>query len=117
MPTSPLQNESNRRSNRRRGLRCTATLTVAGREPQRATTSEVSIEGLSFHFGRPIAPGTRCRISFELPLGGRSAPVDAAIKTVYSSYCGTEGFRIGAVFTDIDADSSASLLEFTAPDA
>ena len=115
MPTSSLENEPNRRSNRRRGLRCAAALTLPGREPQRATTAEVSIEGLSFHFGRPVAPGTRCKISFELPLGGRSVPVSAQIKTAYSSYCGDEGFRIGAVFVALDTACAEALLDFTAP--
>jgi len=117
MPTPPFENESNRRSNRRRGLRCTAALVLPGREPQRATTAEVSIEGLSFHFGRPVAPGTRCQISFELPLSERSVPVSAQIKTIYSSYCGDEGFRIGAVFVTLDTACADALLAFTAPEA
>ncbi len=115
MPTPPLENEPNRRSNRRMGLRCTAALILPGREPQRATTADISVEGLSFHFGRPVAPGTRCQISFELPLGGRGVPVSAQIKTVYSSYCGAEGFRIGAVFVALDAACADALLALTAP--
>lgn len=80
-------------------------------------TTDVGTEGLSFHFARPIAPGTRCRISFDLPLTAHSMPIDAPIKTVYSSYCGADGFRIGAVFTALDPQCSAALLEFVTPDA
>lgn len=80
-------------------------------------TTDVGADGLSFHFPKPIAPGTRCRISFELPLTGHSKPIAASIKTVYSSYCGPEGFRIGAVFTDLDPLCSSALLEFTTQDA
>lgn len=117
MTTPQSQTEQNRRSSRRRGLRCALAIFLADREPQKAMTTDVGSEGLSFYFPKPIAPGTRCRISFELPLAALNVPIAAPIKTVYSSYCGAEGFRIGAVFTDLDPQCNSALLEFTTLDA
>ena len=38
------------------------------------------------------------------------------LKTVCSSFCGAEGFKIGAVFAELDAGSAAALREFSGPE-
>ena len=116
MPIDQTVQAPNRRSNRRKGLRCVASLTLPDQSAQRATTMDVGMEGLSVLYARPVAPGTRCHVSFELPLGSRDVSVSAQIKTTYSSYCGAEGFRIGASFITLDPDSTAALAEFMASD-
>jgi len=78
-----------------------------------ATTCDLSIDGLSFRTARPIAPGTRCDVSFELTLGDHHLPVQAVVKTIYSSFAGADGFVIGAVFTQVDPGSAAALAEFS----
>ena len=94
-----------------------AILHLTDREPQKAVTTDVGMDGLSFYFAKPIAPGTRCRIEFELPMGAQSRPIASTIKTVYSSYCGPDGFRIGAIFAELDAQCNSALEEFTLMDA
>ncbi len=109
--TLPSAPGSNRRVSRRTGLRRPCELILPDQAARQATTSDIGIDGVSFVCARPIAPGTRCRISFELPLGDRSVPVDAVLKTVYSSFCGVDGFKIGAVFTELDDRGTAALHE------
>lgn len=77
---------------------------------------DVGVDGLAFLCTKPITPGTRCRISFELPLDERRVTVSATLKTVYSSFCGATGFKIGAVFIEVDEASTAALREFSNPD-
>jgi hypothetical protein len=112
-PSAPV---SNRRVSRRTGLRRPCELSLPGQVTRKAITSDIGIDGLSFVCANPIAPGTRCRISFELPLADRTVAVNGVVKTVYSSFCGAEGFKIGAVFTALDDGTSAALREFSGPD-
>jgi len=112
-PSAPV---SNRRVSRRTGLRRPCELSLPGLVTRKAITSDIGIDGLSFVCANPIAPGTRCRISFELPLADRAVVVNGAVKTIYSSFCGADGFKIGAVFTELDDGASAALREFSATD-
>ena len=107
---------SNRRACRRRGLRRSCELVLPGQATRQAMIMDIGVDGLSFLCAKPIAPGTRCRISFELPLHERQVAVTALLKTVCSSFCGAEGFKIGAVFAELDAGSAAALHEFSGPE-
>jgi len=111
-PTLPP--ETNRRATRRKGVRQPCELVLPDQTTRRAVTVDTGVDGLSFLSSRPITPGTRCEVRFELPLVGRQAEVRGELKTVYSSYSGAEGFKIGAVFSRLDEDSAAALREFIA---
>ena len=109
-PSAPI---ANRRACRRKGLRRACELVLPGQTTRAATILDVGLDGLSLLCAKPIAPGTRCRVSFELPLAARHVAVSGLLKTIYSSLCGATGFKIGAVFTELDADSAAALREFS----
>ena len=115
--SQPLAPVPNRRVGRRTGLRRPCDLFLADHSVLKAVTSDIGVDGMSFVCAKPITPGTRCQISFDLPLGDRSVPVRATLKMVYSSFCGAEGFRIGAVFIELDDECAEALREFTAPSA
>jgi hypothetical protein len=106
--------ETNRRATRRKGLRQPCELVLPDQSTRRAVTVDTGVDGLSFLCSRPITPGTRCEVRFELPLAGRVVAVQGELKTVYSSYSGADGFKIGAVFSRLDEDSTAALHEFIA---
>ena len=59
-------------------------------------------EGMCIVTPRPIAPGTRCTITFDVPLGAERIGVTVAAKVVYSSYSAAGEFKIGAVFVDLE---------------
>ena len=102
----------NRRSSRRKGLRraCVLRLPVGDERP--GVTIDLGVDGLCILTAKPVASGTRCQVSFALPLGTADLAFSAAIKTLYSSYSGAEGFRIGAVFVALDDETAAALHSF-----
>lgn len=101
-----------RRSGRRTGLRRPCTLLLPGAESRLGMTVDVGLDGLSLYTAKPVAAGTRCELHFELP-GQPDASFRAAAKVVYSSYSGSQGFKIGAIFMGLDARTTAALLAFS----
>ena len=104
--------QSNRRSSRRKGLRRACVLRLAGGEQRPGVTIDLGVDGLCLQSAKPVASGTRCQVSFGLPQGATELAFSAAIKTLYSSYSGPDGFRIGAVFVALDDAAAAALRSF-----
>jgi hypothetical protein len=63
--------DPNRRAFARTVIRQPATVT-SGETTHAVQTLDVGQGGMCFVARRPIGPGTRCTIAFELPLGGGS---------------------------------------------
>jgi hypothetical protein len=113
MSTSPPPADRNRRAAPRKALRQDATL-VYGNGSKAVRTWDLGRDGMCLLSPRPITPGTRCRVSFEVPLGAELIGVTAALKVVYSSYSAAGEFKIGAVFTDLGDDVALVLGKFAA---
>jgi hypothetical protein len=109
MSILPQAPERNRRIAVRKAFREAATI-VYGGSSKAVRTWDLGADGMCLLSPRPIAPGMRCQVSFELALGAETpVRVDVAAKVVHSSYSAPGEFKIGAVFTDID-DAAARLL-------
>ena len=102
---------TNRRAFARTAIRQPATVSI-GDATIAVQTLDIGHGGLSLLVPRPIGPGTRCSIAFELPLGGGPVAIEASIKVVYSSYQTVEQFKIGAVFTELDESAAQALARF-----
>jgi hypothetical protein len=113
MSVSPLPQDRNRRATPRKAIRRPATVTI-GDVRKDVQTWDLGRDGMCLIAQRPITPGTRCRIAFELPLGGEPLAVDATAKIVYSSYSAAGEFRIGAVFLDLDGAAANAIGAFAA---
>jgi hypothetical protein len=113
MSTPPLPQERNRRASPRKVLRQAATV-VVGDATKPAQTWDIGGDGMSLLVSRPIAPGTRCAVSFVVPLSEGPLEVTVSVKVVYSSYSASGEFKIGAVFTDRDGPEAAVLGRFAA---
>jgi len=113
MTTSPLPHASNRRASPRRVIRCAATV-VIGEVAKEVQTWDVGRDGMCLLSARPIAPGTRFGVSFDLPCGGALVAVRATAKVVYSSYSAAGEFKIGALFLDLAEDVATTLGRFAA---
>ena len=113
MSIPPPPQERNRRASPRKALRQAATVTH-GDIIKPAHTWDIALDGMSLLAPRPITPGTRCKVTFLVPLGEGPVEVTAAMKVVYSSYSANGEFKIGAVFTDLDAAVAATLGRFVA---
>lgn len=102
-----------RRATTRTGLRGPATVGLTSGLTRDVEMHDLSLDGLSVMAARPISPGTRCTISFDLPLGERqSSRVTAQAKAVYSSYTGADGFRVGMIFTGLDTEAQKLIDDF-----
>jgi hypothetical protein len=111
MSTQPLPQTRNRRAAPRKAIRQDATV-VYGDASRTVQTWDLGRDGMCLLAPRPIAPGTRCTITFEVPLGVERIGVTAAAKVVYSSYSAAGEFKIGAVFTDLDEGTALALGKF-----
>jgi hypothetical protein len=99
----------NRRASPRTVIRQPATVTY-GETTLAVQTFDVGRDGICLLARRPIGPGTRCKVAFEVPLHDGPKEILASLKVVYSSYVAAEEFKIGAVFTELD-DAAVRVLE------
>jgi hypothetical protein len=113
MTISPLPQHRNRRASPRVAIRRPATVTI-GELRKDVQTWDLARDGMCLIAARPIAPGTRCRVAFELPVGGELFAIDTTAKIVYSSYSAAGEFRIGAVFLGLDDAAATAIGAFTA---
>ena len=113
MSTSPTPPDRNRRAAPRKALRRDATV-VYGGASRDVQTWDLGRDGMCLLSSRPIAPGTRFKVSFDLPLGADVIGITAAARVVYSSYSAAGEFKIGAVFTDLGDDVALVLARFAA---
>lgn len=104
---------ANRRIHPRKVLRRPATVVVAG-QPREARTWDLGLDGMSFLSARPIPPGTRCEVRFELPVGDQASAVSAPVKVLYCSFCGADGFKVGTAFGTLDDDIMDAVRQFSA---
>jgi len=113
MSSQPLTQAKNRRAAPRKAVREPATV-VYGDVSRTVQTWDLGRVDSRHIPSRPIAPGTRCTITFELPIGAERIGVVAAAKIVYSSYSAAGEFKIGAFFTDLDEGTALALGKFAA---
>jgi hypothetical protein len=113
MSSQPVSPEGNRRVVPRKALRQRATL-VQGDITRQVQTWDLGRDGMCLLSPRPIAPGTRCKVTFDVPLASGPMSLTAGLKVVYSSYSASSDFKIGAVFTDLDEGVAAILGKFAA---
>ncbi|OWW20100.1 hypothetical protein AYR66_11970 [Noviherbaspirillum denitrificans] len=95
----------------RKLLRGQARIALPGMSAMRAKTIDVSLGGLCLMVPEQISPGKICNVGFEAPLNGKMVRVFAVGKVVYSILAGTEGFRTGLQFTEVDAANNKLLAE------
>jgi len=53
--------------------------------------------------------GLQCKIALEPQINGRGCRIVASAKVVYSVLSGSDGFRIGFQFTQLDAENNRTL--------
>ncbi len=113
MSNTPRRQEGNRRAASRKVIRQPATI-VHGDTTRLVQTWDLGRSGICLLSPRPIAPGSRCTVTFDLPLGEALIHIAASAKVVYSSYSAAGEFKIGAVFTALDEGAALILARFVA---
>ena len=95
----------------RKVLRGQARIALPGMPATRAKTLDVSLGGICLLVPEQLPTGRIFNVGFEAPLNGNMVRVFAAGKVIYSILAGTEGFRTGLQFTEIDAANNKLLAE------
>ena len=104
---------ANRRIHPRKVLRGPATIVLPGQAPRDGRLWDVGLDGLCVLSPKPIPPGTKCEVHFDVPVGGKSTRVHAPVKVLYCSYCGSDGFKVGTSFGELDEASLDAVKGFT----
>ncbi|MGE5651288.1 MAG: PilZ domain-containing protein [Bacillota bacterium] len=103
--------KSETRSFPRKIFRCHAKLALPGRPPLPCRTVDLSLSGLCLFFSEQLKAGQACTVAFEAPLTGRHVPVMLSAKVIYSILSGTDGFRTGIQFAQLDPANEKILAE------
>jgi hypothetical protein len=106
--------DPNRRAFARTVIRQPATVTY-GDTSLPVQTLDAGQGGMCFVSRRPIGPGTRCTITFDVPLAEGPVGIIASLKVVYSSYLEAGQFKIGTVFAELGDDAARVLARYAAP--
>jgi hypothetical protein len=105
----------NRRVHPRKVLRTTATVLLPGAAmPREVRTWDLGLDGMSLVSPRPIAPGTRCTISLQLPGSATPQELSMPARALWCSLMGPEGFKVGLVFASLDAATQEAIARFVA---
>jgi c-di-GMP-binding flagellar brake protein YcgR len=103
--------KSETRTYPRKVLRGQARVALPGAPALRAKTLDVSLGGICLLVPEQLLPGQTCNVGFEAPLNGQMVRVFATAKVIYSILSGTDGFRTGLQFVQIDAANNKLLAE------
>lgn len=99
------------RNSPRKIFRCHARIALPGRPPHTCRTVDISLNGLCLFLSEQLKTGQACTVAFEAPLTGKHLPVVVNAKVIYSILSGTDGFRTGVQFVQLDAATEKIIVE------
>ncbi|HYD94344.1 MAG TPA: PilZ domain-containing protein [Noviherbaspirillum sp.] len=103
--------KSETRSYPRKVLRSRARIALPGKPTIHAQTVDISLGGICVMVTEQLPVGQSCNVGFEAPLNGSMVRVFASAKVIYSILRGTDGFRTGLQFVQLDAANNKLLAE------
>lgn len=74
---------------------------------------DISLGGVSVLLGEQLHPGQTCTVGFETPLNGKPVRVTGTARVIYSILSGTDGFRTGLQFLELDPANHKAVAELT----
>lgn len=77
----------------------------------RARTIDISLGGLCLFVPEQLPVGQLCDVGFETSLNGKTVRVIGAARVIYCILSGTDGFRTGVQFVQLDAANNKTLAE------
>lgn len=97
----------------RRPLKRRARVIARNGPPIEGSTLDVSSGGMCLILPQQLAPGMPCAISFDLPVNAFKQTVSAVARVAWS-VCGTQGFKTGVQFTEVDPASATAIARYVA---
>ena len=104
--------EFERRQSHRKSLHRPAKVAPEHGHVLDASTADVGTDGISIFIEESLPIGTKCLISFEIPMGGKLRKVVMVVKVKYCTCCGLDGFRIGMERVEIEKSSAETVEKF-----
>ena len=101
---------SDSRSSTRKLLRCQALITLPGGVSLKGRTVDIALGGVCLIVPNQLPSSQACRLTLDLALNGRAVHFNAEAKVVYSILSGTDGFRTGVQFRQMDDTNSKILV-------
>ena len=98
----------------RKVLRCNAKILLSSGQALSAKTVDISPDGICLLVTEQITFSQPCTISFEPLINGKMRKVTITARAVYSVFSGTEGFRIGFQFAQVDTFNMSVIDELLA---
>jgi len=95
----------------RKLLHAQARVALPGGAVLRGKTIDLSLSGVSLLVAEQIPVGQVCPVAIETLLNGKAVRITARAKIVYSILKGTDGYRTGMHFVEIDAANHHTLAE------
>jgi len=102
-----------RRGSPRKPLKVAAVVQATGAPPIAGKTADVSLNGLSVVLSVDLPPGYTCLVNFDIPMKQWGKHHLSLKARVAYSVCGSEGFRIGMQFLDVDRDAETTIRTYT----
>lgn len=97
----------------RKAIRCRAKIVLDDKISLDARTVDISSSGICMILAEQLPAGRACLIAFDIPINGKMRKIRAVAKAVYSICSGTEGFRVGFQFVQVDAATTMTITELT----
>ncbi|RZI41430.1 PilZ domain-containing protein [Herbaspirillum sp. HC18] len=104
-------NKQETRSYPRKVMRSQARVALPGQLAVRAQTIDISLGGICVMVAEQLPVGRTYNVGFEAPLNGTMVRVYGVAKVIYSILRGTDGFRTGLQFTELDSPNRKLLAE------
>ncbi len=97
----------------RRPLKRQARVITRNNPPVNGMTLDVSAGGVCLILERQLPAGAPCAVSFDIPVNAFKQSVSAVARVAWS-ICGSEGFKTGLQFTEIDPASATAIARYVA---
>jgi c-di-GMP-binding flagellar brake protein YcgR len=110
--TSVLQFQpKTERGEPRKILRCPAMFMIQDHPAVRVRTIDISASGIAIMAPHNVPEGLTCGIAFTTFVNGHMAQINVMARVIYTICIGTEGFRVGMQFAEVDPASRVALTQ------
>ena len=106
--SSAQDSEPNRRAAARKALSTSAKVVLPAGERD-VRLRDLGSDGAALTTNRPISPGTRLELKFDLWAADGMRPLSVNARVVYSSYQARDEFKVGLVFTALRPEDAAAI--------
>lgn len=97
----------------RKVLRCAARVALNGAKPISGRSMDISIGGASIMVPEALPLNASCLVGLEPSINGKLVRLVLKARVAYCSCIGTEGFRIGFQFLQLDEAAMRTLRQLT----